>query len=222
MDPRHRDRIAFVRVCSGRFERGMRVVNERTGRTLAMAHAHEVFGRERSLVDEAFPGDVVGVVGAQDVRVGDTLYLDEPACFPAIPTLAPEYFVFARNRDVTRYKQFRRGLEQLDEEGVVHVLRREGSGDPTPVLAGVGRLQFDVAVSRLEQEFGATVALEEAPWSVARRTLASDIPAIRGVSGAEVLVRADGTHLAVFRSEFVLALLERDHPDVTLDRLLTR
>ncbi|ADB54049.1 peptide chain release factor 3 [Conexibacter woesei] len=222
MDPRHRDRIAFVRVCSGRFERGMRVVNGRTGRTLAMAHAHEVFGRERALMEEAFPGDVVGVVGAQDLRVGDTLYLDVPARFPAIPSLAPEFFVFVRNRDSARYKQFRRGLEQLDEEGVVHVLRREAAGDPVPVLAGVGRLQFEVAVNRMENEFGARVGLDEAPWTVARRTEPGDVPTIREATGAEVLVRADGTQLAVFRSEFVLQRLERDHPELTLDRLLTR
>ncbi len=222
MDPRHRDRIAFVRICSGRFERGMRVTNERTSRSLAMAHAHEVFGRERSLMEEAFPGDVVGIVGAADTRVGDTLYLDEPARFPAIPSLAPEFFMFVRNADVSRYKQFRRGLEQLDEEGVVHVLRREAAGDPVPVLAGVGRLQFDVAVNRLENEFNAAVRLEEAPWNVARRTEPEDVPIVRQATGAEVLVRADGTHLAVFRSEFVLQRLERDHPEITLDRLLTR
>ncbi len=222
MDPRHRDRIAFVRICSGRFERGMRVTNERTGRTLAMAHAHEVFGRERSLMEEGFPGDVVGVVGAQDVRVGDTLYLDAPARFPAIPSLAPEFFMFVRNGDVSRYKQFRKGLEQLDEEGVVHVLRRDAAGDPVPVLAGVGRLQFDVAVNRMEHEFNAAVRLEEAPWTVARRTEPGDVPVVREATGAEVLVRADGTHLAVFRSAFVLQRLERDHPEITLDRLLTR
>ncbi|MDW5595550.1 peptide chain release factor 3 [Conexibacter stalactiti] len=222
MDPRHRDRIAFVRICSGRFERGMRVMNERTGRSLAMAHAHEVFGRERSLMEEAFPGDVVGIVGAADTRVGDTLWLDEPARFPAIPSLAPEFFMFVRNGDVSRYKQFRRGLEQLDEEGVVHVLRREAAGDPVPVLAGVGRLQFDVAVNRMENEFNARVRLEEAPWNVARRTEPGDVPTIREATGSEVLVRADGTHLAVFRSEFVLQRLERDHPELTLDRLLTR
>ncbi|MDO8185300.1 peptide chain release factor 3 [Conexibacter sp. JD483] len=222
MDPRHRDRIAFVRICSGRFERGMRVTNERTNRSLAMAHAHEVFGRERSLMEEAFPGDVVGIVGAADTRVGDTLYLDEPARFPAIPSLAPEFFMFVRNADVSRYKQFRRGLEQLDEEGVVHVLRREAAGDPVPVLAGVGRLQFDVAVNRMENEFNASVRLEEAPWNVARRTEPEDVPIVRQATGAEVLVRADGTHLAVFRSEFVLQRLERDHPEITLDRLLTR
>jgi peptide chain release factor 3 len=187
-----------------------------------MAHAHEVFGRERSLMEEAFPGDVVGVVGAADLRVGDTLYVDEPARFPAIPTLAPEFFMFVRNGDVSRYKQFRRGLEQLDEEGVVHVLRREAAGDPVPVLAGVGRLQFDVAVNRMENEFNAVVRLEEAPWTVARRTEPGDVPKIREATGSDVLVRADGTHLAVFRSEFVLQRLERDHPELTLDRLLTR
>src|SRR5690606_40933982 len=123
---------------------------------------------------------------------------------------------------VSRHKQFRRGLEQLAEEGVVHVLRREAAGDPVPVLAGVGRLQFDVAVARLAQEFGVEVTLEPAPWTVARRTEPGDVPTIRAASGADVLVRADGTHLAVFRSAFVLERLARDHPELTLERLLTR
>ena len=87
MDPRHRDRVAFIRICSGRFERGMRVNNARTGRTLALNFAHEVFGQERAVLDEAFPGDVVGVVIGGDVRVGDTLYVGAPVRFPAIPTL---------------------------------------------------------------------------------------------------------------------------------------
>jgi len=160
MDPRHRDRVAFVRICSGRFERGMRVDNARTGRSLALSFAHEVFGQDRAVLDEAFPGDVVGVVIGGDVRVGDTLSVGPQVRFPAIPTLTPESFVTVSNRDVNRHKQFRRGLEQLDQEGVVHVLRREHTQDPVPVLAGVGPMQFEVAVERLRAEFGAEVSTQ--------------------------------------------------------------
>ena len=222
MDPRHRDRVAFLRVCSGRFERGMRAVNARTGRPFALAHAHEVFGDERAVLDEAFPGDVVGVVNAADLRVGDTLYVDEPVHFPPIPTLAPEHFVTVRNRDASRHKQFHRGIEQLGEEGVVHVLRRDPVADPAPVLAGVGPLQFDVAVDRLEREFGATVGLDPAPWKVARRTDAAGVQALRATSRGDVLFRHDGTPLALFTSQWLLEHFEREHPDVRLDRLLTR
>jgi peptide chain release factor 3 len=222
MDPRHRDRVAFLRVCSGRFERGMRAMNGRTERPFAMAHAHEVFGDERAVLDEAYPGDVVGVVNAADLRVGDTLYVDEPVTFAPIPTLAPEHFVTVRNRDSARHKQFHRGVAQLAEEGVVHVLRRDPVADPTPVLGGVGPLQFDVAVDRLEREFGASVGLDATPWKVARRTDRAGADVLRGTGRGDVLFRTDGTPLALFTSEWRLERFAQDHPDVTLDRLLTR
>jgi peptide chain release factor 3 len=222
MDPRHRDRVAFMRVCSGRFERGMRATNARTGRPFALTHAHEVFGQDRAVLDEAFPGDVVGVINASELRVGDTLYVDEPVTFPPIPTLAPEHFVSVRNRDSSRHKQFHRGLAQLAEEGVVHVLRRGGAADPMPVLAGVGPLQFEVAVDRLQREFGATVALDPTPWNVARRTDRAGAEVVRANSHADVLVRSDGTELALFTSEFMLDRFARAHPEVLLERMLTR
>ena len=223
MDPRHRDRVAFLRIWSGRFERGMRAVNARTGKPFTIAHAHEVFGDERAVLDEAFPGDVIGVVNAGDLRVGDTLHADgAPVEFPPIPTLAPERFVRIRNRDTSRHKQFHRGLEQLAQEGVMHVLRRDPVADPTPVLAGIGALQFEVAVERLRTEFGCTVGLDPTPYKVARRTDDAGAEVLRGTSNAEVLHSADGTKLALFTSEFLLALVERNHPDVTLDRMLQR
>ena len=222
MDPRHRDRVAFLRVCSGRFERGMRVTNARTGKPFALPHVHHVFGDERVVLDEAYPGDVVGAVNAGELRVGDTLY-DGPAVrFAPIPTLAPEHFATARNRDTSRHKQFHRGLQQLGEEGVVHVLRRGQGRDPAPVLAGVGPLQFEVAVERLEHEFGALVTLDPAPWTVARRTDEEGAQQVRRSSLADVLIAPDGSLLAVFQTAHGLAYFERDNPTVTLDRILTR
>ncbi|HET9093693.1 MAG TPA: peptide chain release factor 3, partial [Solirubrobacteraceae bacterium] len=168
MDPRHRDRIAFLRVCSGRFERGMRVTNARTGGTLALAYAHELFGQDRSTIEDAYPGDIIGIVNASDVLVGDTLYAETPVTFPPIPSLAPEHFVTAYNRDPGRRKQFHRALEQLDHEGVVQLFRREAN-EPAPVLAAIGPLQFDVASERLAGEFGVQVRFEPLDWHLARR-----------------------------------------------------
>ncbi len=222
MDPRHRDRVAFLRVCSGRFERGMRAINERTGRPFALTHAHTVFGDERSALDEAFPGDVVGVINAADLRVGDTLYVGEPVRYPPIPTLAPEHFVTVRNRDAARHKQFHRGLTQLAEEGVVHLLRRDPTADPAPVLAGIGPLQFDVAVDRLQREFGVSVRLDPTNWTLARRTDADGAKILRASRHADILYRSDGTQMALFTSDFMLERFQRQHPDVTLDRMLTR
>ena len=220
LDPQHRDRLAFVRVASGRFERGMRAIHARTGRPFAMNYAHELFGQERQTLEEGYPGDVVGLVNALDLRVGDTLYADEPVAFPRIATLTPEHFVRARNRETVRYKQFRRGLVQLEEEGVVQVLRHPHWGDQAPVLAGVGPMQFEVAVHRLEREFGARVELEPAPYGVARRTDAAGERALRDWQHGEVLHRGDGTRLAVFSSDFHLRRFESAHPDVLLDRFL--
>ena len=222
MDPRHRDRVAFLRVCSGRFERGMRAVNQRTGRPFALTHAHTVFGDERTVMDEAFPGDVVGVINASDLRVGDTLYVGDPVRFPPIPMLAPEHFVTVRNGDAARHKQFHRGLAQLAEEGVVHLLRRDPTADPSPVLAGIGPLQFEVATDRLQREFGVAVTLAPTKWTVARRTDAEGATILRASSHADILYRSDGTHMALFTSDFMLDRFERQHPGVTLDRMLTR
>ena len=222
MDARHRDRVAFLRVCSGRFERGMRATNARTGKPFALAYAHEVFGDERSVLDEAYPGDVIGIVNAGDLRVGDTLFVGEPVEFPPIPTLAPEHFVTIRNRDTARHKQFHRGIAQLGEEGVVHVLRRDPVADPPPVRAGVGPLQFEVAVDRLEREFGATVGVDPAPWAAARRTDADGVAVLRRTGRGDVLYAVDGTPLALFTSDWRLERFEREFPDVTLDRMLTR
>ena len=176
MDPSHRDRIAFVRVCSGRFERGEVVTHGRTGKPFATKYAHSVFGQDRETLDEAFPGDVVGLVNATDVRVGDTLYASEPVEFPGIPAFAPEQFAVARPKDIGRFKQFRKGIAQLDEEGVVQVLRDPDLGDQAPMLAAVGPMQFEVVAARLADEFGAPAELSMTRYSIARLTDAETAP----------------------------------------------
>ncbi len=220
LDPSHRDRIAYVRVCSGRFERGMVVTHGPTGKAFATKYAHSVFGRERETVEEAFPGDVVGLVNAGAVRVGDTLYLDEPVEYPGIPSFAPEHFSMARVRDTDRFKQFRRGIAQLDSEGVVQVLRDAELGDQAPMLAAVGPMQFDVAVHRLENEFGAPVELSPTRYRVARRTDPASAAALKGMQGVTVMARADGTLLALFESEYWLERLQGDDPSLVLEPLV--
>ncbi len=220
LDARHRDRIAFIRVCSGRFERGMDLVNHRTKRTMSTKHAHQVFGRDRETVDIAYPGDVVGLVNATELRIGDSLSVDGKAEFPPIPTFAPEHFRIARNLDTARYKQFRKGVSQLDEEGVIQVLRTSHGGDREPILAAVGELQFDVALYRLESEFGARPRFEPAPYTVARRTDAAGRSVLAGRRGVEVATRADGSTLALFTSQAWLDAALREHPALTLDPIV--
>ena len=220
MDPSHRDRIAFLRVCSGRFERGMVVTHEATGKPFATKYAHQVFGQDRETIEEAYPGDVVGLVNATDVKVGDTLFVDEPVRFPAIPSFAPEHFSVIRVRDTGRFKQFRRGIAQLDEEGVVQVLRDADVGDQAPILAAVGPMQFEVAVHRLENEFGAPVELSPTSYRLARRTDAAGAEALKGMRGVRVVHRADGTTLALFESQYWVERLEQEQPDLLLERLV--
>ena len=220
MDKSHRDRIAFIRVCSGRFERGMVVTHDTTGKPFATKYAHQVFGQERETIEEAFPGDVIGLVNANDIKVGDTLWMDDAVTFPTIPSFAPEHFRVARVRDTARFKQFRRGIAQLDEEGVVQVLRDPEMGDQAPILAAVGPMQYDVALFRLENEFGAPVELSPTSYNLARRTDSASAEVLRTMRGAQVLARADGTLLALFESQYWVERLEQDHPELVLDRLV--
>jgi peptide chain release factor 3 len=220
MDPAHRDRIAFVRICSGRFERGMVVTHDRTGKPFATKYAHSVFGQERETIDEGFPGDVIGLVNATDVRVGDTLWADDAVTYPTIPRFAPEHFAVVRARDAGRVKPFRKGVSERDEEGVVQVLRDRDLGDQAPMLAAVGPMQFEVAVHRLENEFGSPVELSPTGYKVARRTDEASAPALRAMSGVRVLDRSDGALLALFESPYWLARVEAEQPELTLERLV--
>ncbi|MDH3706497.1 MAG: EF-Tu/IF-2/RF-3 family GTPase, partial [Acidimicrobiia bacterium] len=220
MDPAHRDRIAFVRIASGSFERGMTVTHATSGKPFNTKYAHTVFGQDRETVDTAFPGDIVGLVNATDFRIGDTIYVGDPVSYAGIPSFAPEHFSVARVRDTGRFKQFRKGIAQLDEEGVVQVLRDPDLGDQAPVMAAVGPMQFDVAVHRLENEFGAPVELSPTSYRVARRTDTDSAGRLRAMQGVDVLERADGTLLALFESPYWLERLEGDQPELTLERLL--
>jgi peptide chain release factor 3 len=220
LDARHRDRIAFIRVCSGRFERGMTLVNHRTGRSLSTKHAHQLFGRDRETVDIAYPGDVVGLVNAADLLIGDSLSVAGRTEYPPLPTFAPEHFRIARNHDTTRYKQFRRGISQLDQEGVIQALTTYQGGEREPILAAVGELQFDIALHRLRSEFGAQPRFEPAPYTVARRTDQEGKLVLTGRRGVEVATRSDGTILALFTSKAWLDSMQRDHPEVTLDPIV--
>ncbi len=222
MDPYHRDRMAFVRVCSGRFERGMTVTRAASGRPFATKYAASVFGAERDTIDEAYPGDVVGLVNATDLRIGDTLYLDEPVTYPAIPSFAPELFAQARPRDTSRFKQFRRGLAQLEEEGAIQVLRDDRTGDAAPILAAVGAMQFEVVTHRLEHEYGAPTELSPTPHKLARRTDAATAEHLRGTIGVRVMARTDGALLALFENPYRLERIQSDHPDWTLDVIVAQ
>ncbi|MEY4173461.1 MAG: peptide chain release factor 3 [Actinomycetota bacterium] len=224
MDPSHRDRIAFARICSGTFERGMSVTNSRTGRDMTTKYATTAFGADRETVDLAYPGDVVGLVNASGVLIGDTLYgagYDGGAVeFPPLPRFAPEVFARARPLDNGKAKQFRKGLEQLDEEGVVQVLRDPDMGDTENVLAAVGQLQFEVFAHRLGSEFGAPTEIVSAPYQAIRLTDKQSADRLRQIGGIRILTRGDGALVALFENRYRLQRLMSDEPELTLQPIL--
>ena len=204
MDPRHRDRVAFVRVCSGSFSRGMKLVHEPSGRALNTRHAHALFGGDRSTLEEALPGDVVGLVSSGELGVGDTVYEEEPVRFPPIPEFVPEHFLLARNKNTGKHKQFHRGLKQLSDEGVVKVLDRPETGGQEPILGAVGPLQFEVASYRMEHEFGAPLSVRSTPWTEARRVSEEDAARLAVLRGTQVARDARGQAFALFESAYRL------------------
>lgn len=219
MNTSHRDRLAYARVCSGTFERGMVVTHAATGRPFATKYAQAIFGRELNSVESAQPGDVIGLVNATTLRVGDTIYAGEPVAYPEIASFAPEHFAAVRAVDIGRYKQFRRGIEQLDQEGVVQVLRSDLRGDQSPVLAAVGPMQFEVLVARMASELSAPVRLETLPYTLALETTHEFAALLGAERGVEVLQRSDGTYLALFLDKWRANAVRRAHPEVTLIEL---
>ena len=224
MDPSHRDRIAFARICSGHFERGMSVTNARTGRDMTTKYATTAFGPDRETVDDAYPGDVVGLVNATGVLLGDTLYeagaAGSAVSYPPIPRFAPEVFARARPLDNAKFKQFRKGLEQLDEEGVVQVLRDPDMGDVENVLAAVGQLQFEVFAYRLGSEFGAPTEIVSAPYQAIRLTDKQSADRLRQIGGIRILTRGDGELVALFENRYRLQRLMSDEPELTLEPII--
>lgn len=220
MDSSHRDRIAYARVVSGTFERGDVLTHAATGKPFVTKYAQSVFGQQRSTLDDAWPGDVIGLANAAALRPGDTLYRDIPVVYPPIPSFSPEHFAVARGTDPSKHKQFRKGIEQLEQEGVVQVLRSDKRGEQAPVFAAVGPMQFEVAAHRMATELSAPIALENLPYQVARVVRPEDADFVNRQVSAEVLTRSDGVMLVLFSTPWRLEGFQRDNPDIKLGSLV--
>ncbi|WP_458317213.1 peptide chain release factor 3 [Mycolicibacterium brisbanense] len=220
MDSAHRDRIAYARVVSGTFERGDVLTHAATGKPFVTKYAQSVFGQQRSTLDDAWPGDVIGLANAAALRPGDTLYRDVPVVFPPIPSFSPEHFAVARGTDPSKHKQFRRGIEQLEQEGVVQVLRSDKRGEQAPVFAAVGPMQFEVAAHRMATELSAPISLESLPYQVARVVSPEDADFVNRQVSAEVLTRTDGVMLVLFSTPWRLEGFQRDNPNIKLGSLV--
>jgi peptide chain release factor 3 len=212
MDRQHRDRTAFVRIASGRFERGMHVVHGRTGRTLKLARAHAMFGQERATVDQARPGDVVGLVVPGALRIGDVLASEPGIRIPDFPRFAPETFATVRTRHADRSKPFRKGLAELAEEGVVQAFT-PAQGARDPILGAVGQLQFDVFRHRMREEYDVEVEMTQEPHTVIRWLDREPTGLVRT---AKLARDVDGQPVALFRNERLVDFFREAHPDVRL------
>ncbi len=212
MDPLHRDRVAFVRVVSGRFERDMRVLHVRTGKTIRLAGATRLFGRERETVDVAYPGDVVGIVGKDTFAIGDTLTEDPDIVYDEIPRFAPECFATIENPTPSAFKRFQKGLDQLMQEGVIQRFELPDTVRKVTLLGAVGPLQFEIVKYRLESEYGAASRIESAPWTITRWIGPdAEIDSLLLPSGARAVRDDLGANVLLFDSEWSLRYFEEKH-----------
>lgn len=168
MDPRHRDRVAFVRVVSGKFQREMSVLHVQSNRKVRLSNAAKMMGQDRETVDEAVAGDVVGIVGHDTYGIGDTLTEDRTVVYNEIPRFTPECFSFIHNPNPSDFKRFRLGIDQLLQEGVVQAINLGRSPQQAMLLGAIGPLQFEVVQHRLKAEYGADSRFERAPWTMMR------------------------------------------------------
>ncbi|HZM06184.1 MAG TPA: peptide chain release factor 3 [Candidatus Saccharimonadales bacterium] len=223
MDPKHRDRIAFVRICSGKFERDMTVIHPRTEKKVRLSSSHKLFGNEREVVNEAYPGDVIGLVGHSDFGIGDTLTTDPAIRYSEIPRFTPEAFAYLHNPNTAKYKQFRTGLDQLLQEGVIQVLQLRDALVKVTLLAAVGPLQFEVVQYRLENEYGALSRLEAAPWTVVRWLPADfkeeDLDGLSLPSGSRLAYDMAQNPVVLFANDWSANYFSQTNPKVTLANL---
>ncbi|MFM6059037.1 MAG: peptide chain release factor 3, partial [Microcystis aeruginosa] len=168
MDPKHRDRVAFVRVCTGKFEKDMVVNHARTGKTIRLSRPQKLFAQDRAVIEEAYPGDVIGLNNPGVFAIGDTIYMGKKLEYEGIPCFSPELFAYLRNPNPSKFKQFQKGVSELQEEGAVQILSSIDEFKRDPILAAVGQLQFEVVQFRLLSEYGVETTLEPLAYSLAR------------------------------------------------------
>ncbi|MDV2989623.1 MAG: peptide chain release factor 3 [Dehalogenimonas sp.] len=220
IDPRHRDRMAFVRVCSGHFKKDMQVLNPRLKQQIRLSRSFRLFGRERETVEEAFPGDVIGIISPGQLTIGDTVTTGKPIDYARIPTFPPEHFGLLFNDDVTRYKQFNKGLEQLEEEGAIQIFFAEDSLKREPIMAAVGELQFDVVMARLKDEYGVEARLSRLGFTGARWARNSKSERLALPRSVRRCRDRHGETVILFNSEWELDYIRRENPGLTLAEMV--
>jgi len=218
MDPKHRDRIAFIRVCSGKFEKDMAVKHARTGKTVRLSHPQKLFGQGRGSLDEAYPGDVIGLNNPGVFAIGDTIYMGQKLEFEGIPSFSPELFAYLRNPNPSKFKQFQKGVNELREEGAIQIMYSTDEAKREPILAAVGQLQFEVVQFRLKNEYGVETLLDPLGFSVAR-WVGGGWDALNKVGrlfNTATVKDSWDRPVLLFKNEWNCAQVEGEHPELDL------
>ncbi|WP_041273354.1 peptide chain release factor 3 [Desulforapulum autotrophicum] len=219
MDPAHRDRIAFFRICSGKFTRGMRVRHHRIGKEIILSNATIFMAQERNNVDEAFPGDIIGIHNHGTIKIGDTFTDKEPLKFLGIPSFAPEHFRRVILKDPLKTKSLQKGLLQLAEEGTIQVFRPSISNDY--ILGAVGALQFDVTMARLKAEYSVSAGYEPVDLSVARWVTCTDSEIFKRFTRenqSSLAIDSEGWTTFLTTSEYQLGFAVEAWPDINFHK----
>ena len=219
MNPKHRDSVAFLRICSGKFTRGMDVIHAQTGKTIKLLRPYKLFANEREIIEEAYPGDVLGIPNTGELGIGDTLSEIKSLKFASIPRFHPEHFALLHNKDLGKQKQFIKGLRQLEMEGAVQVLYNIDAFKREPILAVVGELQFDVVQARLENEYNVPTALERMSIDLARWVTGpeEDIKRINERSNNIICLDSEDKYVALFHENYHMNLVKQKFPSLVFE-----
>lgn len=217
MNPAHRDRVAFIRICSGQFERGMSVNHVRTGKKINLAQPQQFFGQGREIIDEAYPGDIIGIFDPGVFRIGDTLCDNGSFTFEPLPIFSPEHFARVSVKNTLKYKQFHKGIEQLSEEGAIQVFHQVNRTEDL-VIGAVGQLQFEVFQYRMKAEYGAEVELFHLPYSFARWVNPSvNMETLNYDRYSNIVVKdKDDRNVLLFPNQFSINWVLEKNPGVVL------
>jgi len=215
MDPAHRDRIAFLRICSGRFLRGMKARHHRIGKGVTLSNPIIFMAQDRTLVEEAYAGDIIGIHNHGTIRIGDTFSEKEPLKFIGIPNFAPEHFRRVRTTSAAGSKHLKKGLAQLAEEGAVQIFRPLLGNEI--ILGAVGVLQFDVTLARLQAEYNVDVVDESVDYATARWVSCKDpnrLEAFRKANQDNLALDAEGNLTYLAASEWRLQFAMEKWPEI--------
>lgn len=214
MNKVHRDRIAFVRVCSGKFERGLNVNHNRLGKQIKLSSSFAFFGQDRNTVDEAYPGDIIGLINPGTYKIGDILYSGKQPNLRPLPVFAPELFATISTADTTSLKGFKKGIEQLTEEGILHLYSSRTIGSGSPIIGAAGRLQFDVFQRRLKDEYNVDTNINMLPYEACRWVHEED--ASKLPSSANQIQDRENKTVVLFESEWDMNYFIRNNPEIRL------